>query len=151
MPKPFPLVGSFKRAMMRDFRLITHIIIHCSDSDQRAHDDVEVIRQWHYIRGFSNIGYHFFIKKDGTIQVGRPLSEMGAHCTTMNMVSIGICFSGRDIFTKDQFLSAYSLIETLMNNYKIPKSKVLPHSFFNTNKTCPNFSLDKIWEFEKLS
>jgi N-acetyl-anhydromuramyl-L-alanine amidase AmpD len=140
-----------KRAIQRDFKLITHIIIHCSDSDLPAHDDVDIIKEWHLARGFTDVGYHIFVKKDGTIQLGRPLSQMGAHCITMNMVSIGICFSGRERFTDDQFLSAYSLVETLMNNYKIPKSKVLPHNHFNKNKTCPNFSLDKIWQFEKLS
>ena len=148
MTKPYDLIGSAKRAMQRDLKLITHIIIHCSDSDFPAHDDVNVIRQWHMERGFSDIGYHFFIKKDGIIYPCRPLKEMGAHCITMNMVSIGICFSGKERFTKDQFLSGYSLIKSLMNNYKIPKSKVLPHSYFNENKTCPNFSLDEIWELE---
>lgn len=147
----FPIVGAEKRAMNRDLKLITYIIIHCSDSDLPAHDDVEVIRQWHMAKGYNNIGYHFFVKKDGTIQAGRPILDMGAHCTTMNAVSIGICFSGKYRFTKDQFPSGYSLVETLMNNYHIPKEKVLPHSHFNENKTCPNFDLNEIWEFEKIS
>ncbi len=151
MVKPYAAVSYDRQSFHRDLRLIKSIIIHCSDSDNNDHDDVSIIREWHIARGFTDVGYHFFVKKDGTIQVGRPLAWIGAHCLTQNVTSIGICLSGSKKFTEDQFLSTHSLVETLMNNYKIKKSMVLPHNHFSKNKTFPNFPLVEIWKFDNLS
>jgi hypothetical protein len=145
------LVGYEKRLHRRDIKLITEIIVHCSDSDNPDHDDIEVIRSWHKARGFTDIGYHFFLKTDGTIQPGRKINQIGAHCTTQNVMSIGICLAGRHDFTEAQFSSVYILIKKLMENYSILKKNVVPHHVFNENKTCPNFPLDNIWKFENLA
>lgn len=146
--QPYLLIGYEKNLHRRDIKLITEIIIHCSDSDNPNHDNIEVIRAWHKEKGFSNVGYHFFIKKDGIIQPGRATNQIGAHCTTKNLVSIGICLSGRHEFTDDQFYSAYLLIKKLAENYNILKKNILPHNYYNSNKTCPNFPLENIWKFE---
>jgi len=148
--KPYLLVGFEKRLHRRDIKLITEIIIHCSDSDKPENDDISVIRSWHKVRGFSDVGYHFFLKKDGTIQPGRKINQIGAHCITQNAISIGICLSGRHDFTEIQFSTVHSLILKLMANYSILKDKVLPHNFFNENKSCPNFPLDNIWKFDTI-
>jgi len=146
----FLILGSDKTLHRRDLKLITEIILHCSDSDKPEHDDVDVIRSWHKALGFSDVGYHFFIKKDGLIQLGRNINKVGAHCVTQNIVSIGICLSGRHAFTETQYKNAHSLITKLMANYSIKKDKVFPHSYFNENKTCPNFNLLNIWKFDNI-
>ena len=61
-------------------REINKIIVHCSDSDVKAHDDISVIKGWYVNeRNFNDVGYHFFFyKKDGTVQKGRDLATIGA-------------------------------------------------------------------------
>jgi hypothetical protein len=132
------------REFAREIRLINKLILHCSDSDNPLHDDISVIKQWHLERGFIDVGYHFFIKKDGTIQIGRPIYMIGAHCAGQNLSSLGICFSGKTAFTAKQFKAAKQLCISLRDNYKIKEIDVYLHNHFNKNKTCPNFNLDKI-------
>jgi hypothetical protein len=58
---------------MRD---INSIIIHCSATQGDV--SIETIRKWHVEeRGFRDVGYHYVIRTNGTIEVGRPLSEAG--------------------------------------------------------------------------
>lgn len=149
MREHYDITGSDLKKYRRDFKLINKIIIHCSDSDQPRHDDISVIKAWHKCRGFVDVGYHFFIKKDGTIQEGRPLSWVGAHCENENLFSIGICLSGSKQFNDAEFLSCLNICKIMMDRFKIAKERVYPHNFFNKNKTCPNFKLDKIWELDK--
>jgi hypothetical protein len=129
---------------MRD---ITRIIVHCSDSDISAHDDISVIREWHvHERGFNDVGYHFFIKSNGDIQEGRPLELAGAHVHGHNTDSIGICLHGKYIFTPAQFKALRRLVLTLRFEYDIPEENVHGHREFSNYKTCPNFNVR-----EKLS
>lgn len=133
----------------RNMKLIDKIIVHCSDTDHPDHDNVEAIRQMHMRRGWSDIGYHFFINKHGHIADGRPITKSGSHCVGQNLRSIGICVSGRKEFYDTQFRQLNFLIRSLMKWYNIPKEKIFPHNFFNKNKSCPNFSIEKIWLFDE--
>lgn len=121
-------------------RPIDTIIVHCSDSDHAVHDNVQTIREWHVSRGFSDIGYHFVITKDGFTHEGRPIEKVGAHCKGFNQNSIGVCLTGSSEFTIDQLVSLGVLIERLRNRYGT-KVRVRPHKMFNHDKTCPNFDL----------
>lgn len=120
-------------------RFIDKIILHCSDSDNPDHDNIEMVRKWHLERGWSDIGYHFFINKAGVYYKGRDLSEVGAHCEGFNKASIGICLSGKLNFTDAQFKTLATLLEVLLRRYKLSKTKIFPHNHFNKNKTCPNY------------
>ena len=61
----------------------------------RAGDgDAEGIHKLHKDRGYSGIGYHFYVRKDGKIYQGRPIETVGAHTLGANQKSIGICFEG---------------------------------------------------------
>lgn len=128
---------------------ISTIILHCSATDASYMDDIVPIRWGHiYDNGWEDIGYHYFIRKDGTIQIGRQLDWVGAHCEGYNINSIGICLSGEFVFNKIQFAAAAVLIDVLaeyLNGLK-PKS-VYPHRHFNKRKTCPNFSLANVAKF----
>ena len=75
-------------------RLINEIIVHCSDTECDKDFKAADIDRWHKARGFKCIGYHFVVDLDGTIERGRRLYEVGAHCEGRNKNSIGICYIG---------------------------------------------------------
>ena len=122
-------------------RKINEIILHYSETDIPAHDDIKVIRKWHVEeRGWRDVGYHYFIRKDGIIQRGRPLDISGAHCAGHNRNSIGICLSGEDNFTDVQFCSLKELIKDLFGVYG--RMRVVGHYAYS-DKKCPNFDVER--------
>lgn len=61
-------------------RTIDHIIIHCSATREGSSLSVEELEKIHRRRGFRGIGYHYYIRRDGTVTNTRPLEVVGAHC-----------------------------------------------------------------------
>ena len=116
-------------------REVNYHIIHCSDS---TFGDVSEIRKWHLARGFLDVGYHFVIRRDGEIEVGRTLDIVGAHCKGFNLDSIGTCLVGKNEFTKHQFKSLEKIHAMLKCLF--PKIEMKGHYEFNVHKTCPNFN-----------
>lgn len=55
---------------------------------------IQDIHQLHLNNGWAGCGYHFFVRKDGSIYKGRPENAVGAHCPPANNHSIGICAEG---------------------------------------------------------
>lgn len=92
---------------------------------------------------FSDIGYHYVITKDGVIHFGRPLHIPGAHAYPLNKRSIGICLTGRNDFTLDQFASLIILCDDLCIEFGLNREDIVPHNKINPRKTCPNFDLDE--------
>lgn len=138
-------------------RNINLIILHCSDSDNFSHDNIETIRKWHTDRGFTghdgipntndDIGYHYFIDKLGRVFKGREEENIGAHCEGFNKESIGICLSGRFVFTEQQFISCAKLCDQLIEKYNLDLTDILEHRELDKHgKTCPNFNKQKIIE-----
>tara|TARA_R100000656_G_scaffold124922_1_gene104384 strand:- start:5513 stop:5956 length:444 start_codon:yes stop_codon:yes gene_type:complete len=125
-------------------RKIDGIICHCSASDEANHDNVEIIRSWHVARGWDDIGYHFFIQKDGNLQIGRPIIKDGAHCYGQNKTSIGICLAGNGDFTEFQFKTLKKLCLNLCEIFGLDDSQIYPHWYFNENKKCPIFGLGEV-------
>ena len=129
-------------------RLINEIIIHCSATKAGQDFDVNDIDRWHKERGWKGVGYHYVIKLDGTIQEGRPLDQVGAHCTGHNKKSIGICYIGgldksgkpKDTRTVAQKESLRLLVNQLLERF--PGSKVYGHNEF-APKHCPCFCVSK--------
>ena len=70
------------------------IVIHCTQTPPGMDVDVEKVTQWHTERGFDTIGYHYLIKRDGTLQEGRQQDEVGAHAVAVNGTSIGVALVG---------------------------------------------------------
>ena len=60
-------------------RYIGEIFIHCSATPPSMDISADDIRDWHLARGWSDIGYHAVIKRDGTIEAGRSEDRAGAH------------------------------------------------------------------------
>lgn len=143
---------------VRPKSVIKDIIIHISDSDRDSHDDIHVIDKWHQQRGFKKspdgwyCGYHFFIKKNGTIQHGRDLKWYGQHCKNHNWNSIGICLHGLSgEWSQDQIHSLIVLIIKLKDdNYHI--ENVVQHSDYDPiNKPyCAGFSEEQVKYFDNL-
>ena len=119
-------------------RKITRHIVHCSDSTV---GDVKAIRAWHKARNFRDVGYHFIIRRDGEIEIGRMLDETGAHTAGHNKDSIGTCLVGKNKFTPEQFESLRRLHRQLEKLF--PNLEVIPHNKLNTGKTCPNFDVEQ--------
>lgn len=132
---------------------IAKIIIHCSDSPDQIDIGVAEIRRWHILdRGWTNIGYHYVVRRNGTVEIGRYENgdsvlegkEIGAHVAGHNSDSLGVCWVGRDKIGIDQKISLIHLVRHLMTLHQIPVSQVFGHSEFNSAKTCPNLSMDSI-------
>lgn len=128
-------------------RKITEIIIHCSATPEGRDYTVSQIRQWHLRRGFRDIGYHFVIYRDGTIHSGRPVAQVGAHCTGHNANSIGVCYVGgvakdgktpKDTRTEAQKKSLENLIRRLHQMY--PGAMLHGHCEYAA-KACPCFDV----------
>ena len=125
-------------------RYVDEIIIHCTASDYPYHDNVESVFQWHVREnGWSDIGYHYLITKDGKIHSCRPVERIGAHCFGRNAHSIGVCLTGKTVFSDKQFRSLKRQIAALCDAHSISPDKVYPHSKF-ANKKCPNFDIKEV-------
>ena len=79
---------------MRRLEQITKLIVHHSASPR--HFTVEDVREWHLAKGWSDIGYHWVIEEDGSIQLGRNAGRIGAHCRKHNATSVGVCVMGNN-------------------------------------------------------
>lgn len=130
-------------------RNIKELIVHCSATPEGKDYSVNAIRQWHLQRGFSDIGYHYVVYRDGSIHIGRDESIIGAHCTGHNTNSIGVCYIGgcasdgktpKDTRTLQQKESLLSLLKTLKVKY--PNAKIYPHYKFAA-KACPSFNAEE--------
>lgn len=101
-------------------RRVWCVFLHCSASDRPEHDYPLVMEKWHLERGFKEIGYHFFIQKDGTICEGRSLEKVPAAQAGHNTGSIAICCHGleKDKFTAEQRASLYALCHQLNRLYQ---------------------------------
>jgi len=71
---------------------IQKLIIHCADTPPNMDVGAEEIRRWHVEgNGWSDIGYHYVIRRCGLIETGRDESTPGAHVRGHNTGSIGVC------------------------------------------------------------
>jgi hypothetical protein len=134
-------------------RLLDTIILHCAATKPSMDVGVKEIKQWHLERGFSDIGYHWVIRRDGTLEKGRDESIAGAHCKNHNARSIGICLVGglskdnksEDNFNKEQFDTLAELIKDIRNRYSKYTLHICGHNEYSS-KDCPVFSVHKFLE-----
>lgn len=75
-------------------RRIDYIAIHCTATPEGQNLTVEQIRKQHKKQGWSDIGYHYVVYRDGTVNVGRDVNIAGAHVSGYNAYSIGISYVG---------------------------------------------------------
>ena len=134
-------------------RPITAITVHCSASSPKVNADAKMIDRWHRTRGFAKIGYHYVIKRDGTVETGRTEDEVGAHVEGKNTGNLGVCLSGgvnadgksEDNFTDEQYHSLAVLLQELLKKY--PKAEIKGHRDWpKVKKDCPCFDVRKWWK-----
>ena len=127
-------------------RTITLIIIHCSAVKPWQESGVREIDRWHRAKGWKSCGYHYVVRRDGTVEVGRPVEEVGAHCLNRNRHSIGICYEGgldasgnpADTRTEAQKKALRELLQQL--HALFPRAIIAGHNVFNPMKACPCFN-----------
>ena len=135
-------------------REINEIVLHCSATIEGKDYTVSDIRNWHLGRGYKDIGYHYVIYRDGTINIGRSINIAGAHTSGHNANSIGICYIGgvakdektpKDTRTPEQRFALLRLVKCMMKHFEIPIEKVKGHYEYAA-KACPSFNME---EFKK--
>ena len=135
-------------------REIKLLVIHCSATRCNVSFPVERLRECHLQRGFRDIGYHFYITRDGEIHRGRALEKVGAHCRNHNTHSVGVCYEGgldangkpKDTRTLEQKGALLALLRELKRQY--PKALVVGHRDLNPMKGCPCF--DAVKEYSQI-
>lgn len=124
---------------------VKRIILHHAEASNCT---VQDIHRWHLNNGWAGIGYHFFVRKDGTIYRGRPENKLGAHTSNHNTGSLGICFEGsynKETMPSEQLRAGQELITYLCDKYSLLKANVYKHKDFNSTD-CPgaNFPFENI-------
>lgn len=161
-------------ALKRSKRRIDYIAIHCTATPERNDTTVEDIRKQHKAQGWSDIGYHYVIYRDGTVNLGRDVDFAGAHVSGYNANSIGVSYVGglenkpgvpysklpaKDTRTEEQKASMLALLIDLRKLY--PKAVIQGHRDFSPDrngdgvisadewiKACPSFAAKE--EFRRV-
>lgn len=143
---------------MADRTSTEYIFWHTSASTGNLDVSADQIDDMHKAKGWSEIGYHYVVRQDGSIEDGRELDAVGAHAKGLNAKSVGICFSGHGDeadFSEAQYEAGLELTRTLMAKYEVPSERVLGHrelnslvsagsleSQYSTTKSCPGTKVD---------
>ena len=115
-------------------RSTSRIILHHAAASKCS---AQQIHRWHLANGWVGIGYHFLVRKDGSVYRGRPEDTVGAHAGNNNYDSIGICFEGNFMTETMPIIQKWAgqeLVQYLKDKYGI--SKVQKHSDVNATG-CP--------------
>lgn len=137
-------------------RPINEIIVHCSATrpewmrDAKTPAKVAEIRRWHVQdRGFSDIGYHYVIDRDGTVAKGRAVERVGSHVKGHNTGTIGVCLVGgfgsaatdkfEEHFSWQQHKALAALLVDLRKQFPAIV-KVSGHNQY-AQKACPGFNV----------
>lgn len=134
----------FKRALQK--RATTEfIILHHAAASEAS---VTTVHVWHINRGWAGIGYHYYVRKDGSIYRGRPEDTIGAHTEGYNSRSIGICAEGNFEVEAMPDVQKQAIIELLRElKQRYPNVQIKRHKDF-ANTACPgrNYPFNDIIE-----
>jgi len=138
------------RRMQDIYRKIDEIIIHCTDTPKGMDVGVAEIDDWHRQKGWQGCGYHFVVRLDGSVEVGRDLNRAGAHCKDHNPFSIGIAYVGGrnadgetdDTRTPAQKVALKALLVALHEVW--PRAELHGHNEFSL-KACPCFNVKAVY------
>ena len=118
------------------------LVVHCSATRPSMDIGREEIDRWHKERGWSGIGYHMVIRRDGTIELGRPIERMGAHVRGHNEGTVGVCLIGglnesgdpAPEFEPEQM----DALTRVVDWFDLP---IVGHHDLNAGKACPSFDV----------
>lgn len=124
-------------------RTINHIVVHWSATGPDQDIGAREIRRWHTDapprgRGWTDIGYHLVIRRDGRLEPGRPIEVMGAHVGKHNRSSLGVCYvGGPDApITRAQRLTLATVLDYWLAMF--PGARVFGHRDLAATQ-CPGF------------
>ena len=138
------------------------IVVHCSATRADCALTTEDLETIHRRRGFRGIGYHYYIRRDGTVVNTRALELVGAHAKGHNAHSIGICYEGgldawgnpKDTRTPEQRSALHLLVYQLLQQFR--NARVCGHRDLSPDldgdgkvepwewvKQCPCFEVSK--------
>ena len=122
---------------------VNNIIVHHTSRTEMTAEECHEYHQKE--RGWSGIGYNYFIEKDGSIIEGRG-QRVGAHAYGHNRTSIGICMTGNfdvEVPTNQQWTSFLRLSSYMLKLYNLQPSQVLGHrELIGVQKSCPGMQID---------
>ena len=143
-------------------RTINLIVIHCSATRADRSLTPDDLEMQHRRRGFNGTGYHYYIRKDGTVHLTRPIERIGAHVKGFNLNSVGICYEGgldargnpKDTRTPEQRSALHLLVYQLLQQFR--NARVCGHRDLSPDldgdgkvepwewvKQCPCFEVSK--------
>ncbi len=149
-------------------RIINLIVVHCTATQGNRTLSPEALDLMHRRRGFNGTGYHYYIRKGGTVHLTRPVERIGAHVKGFNEGSIGICNEGgldcrgrpADTRTPEQRAALRLLIHQLLEVF--PGCRVCGHRDLSPDrngngeiepeewmKACPCFDAEQ--EFKEFA
>lgn len=133
---------------------IAFLVVHCAATPATSDIGVAEIRQWHRAKGWKDVGYHYVIRRNGTVEKGRPDDMPGAHEPKVNRSSIAICLVGgsppvgsdaykrglgENNYTPHQWASLEKLVRELKARH--PEAEVIGHRDVpGVRKACPSFA-----------
>jgi len=125
-----------------------YIILH----HRAGNGDADSIHAQHLTQGWSGIGYHFYVRKDGSVYRGRPLGVIGAHCQGHNSYSVGVCFEGNfetEAMPDAQMEAGQAIVSYIKEVY--PSAEIKRHKDFEST-ACPgkNFPFENIAKGESF-
>jgi len=130
-------VGLKFREVLQPRGRTDYIVLHHAEASQAT---VQDIHQWHLENGWAGIGYHYYVRKDGSIYRGRPRDTIGAHVQGYNYNSLGICAEGdymKEIMPEPQKQSIIALLQELRQIY--PNAKIVGHRDLMAT-SCPGIN-----------
>ena len=137
------------------------IVVHCAATKPNMDIGRKEIQLWHVQQGWLAIGYHFVIRRDGTVEEGRPHDAVGSHVKSRNSDSIGICLVGgidakgkpEDNFTDAQIATLTNMLWEMTSGLSLDGAyKGLPvvgHRDLDPGKACPSFNVKEWWALVK--
>lgn len=149
----------------------THATIHASATRPKYNDNVDTIRKMHLDKGWSDVGYHLVIRRDGEYELGRPFHRQGSQVRGHNKFNFGICLIGgvsddtgkpENNYTEEQFQTLRDVLSVVCSEYQILTDRIKGHRdwFGDSNgdgvidsrdwlKECPCFDVQdllKSWQ-----
>lgn len=129
------------------------IYLHCTDTPPAMDVDIATVRRWHTDappkgNGWKEVGYHYLIKRDGTLEKGRDTALLGAGVAGHNATSVHVALVGgrsargrraENNFTDAQWRTLKMTLDSLRRRYA--KSIIKGHNEDDSGKYCPSFNV----------
>ena len=139
---------------MEERKSTDFLIIHCAATKPSMDIGLNEIRRWHLDLGWRDVGYHYIIRRNGEVELGRSISDTGSHARGYNHKSVGLCMVGgmaednsaENNFTAQQWTALLDLVKQIKTNY--PEAEIIGHNEIS-EKECPSFDVQK-WKEDNL-